>query len=400
MDIPAVSTSNFDCALLSIRANVPDSTNCDGVAIVHHRSVDLWSANITVKDLSFPSPKNPHNNIQARQILARSMGNRGEIVSVERIILNLPSGIIYKWQVLVAPRNRPSPDCQPTRSVQIQSDVAKEHPLGKGEIHPADKSVSQDKVLGSRQTYLQGKETQAGGVKGQLMKQRRDTKQTHSKSSSAIKHHVPKQKFSHSIKSESAKEENSFIRTKIYYKKAPDVQNHNRFFSWLRRNFKDRLHCKKSPPQQQPFVTEEGPKTPAPRDPPATGAFTPIKFERPYSSVNFDYTVTEYKHTASMVRWNAGVVAALRYVTQCRHADISSSPYKTNILGKHQKVIAILADAGITTHDRDLLRYLLTYGKEKLNLSDSILDCYFIKASPVQRTDLDCNIYGVYCCGQ
>lgn len=400
MEVPAVNTSNFGCALLSIRANVPNSVNCDGVAIVHHRSTDLWSANVTVKDSTFPSPQEPRSNVNARHIFSRSMGNKGEIVSVERIILNLPSGVIYKWQVLIAPRIKSaSPGDKTNLSVRSESDAQYQHPLGKDTSCPSNQPRPRDTAQGTSHTCLSSKQTQASGVG--VKSKERSQKPSESSLHNRQQYSQNNKRTSHIQQSGVQGNGDSVIRTQVYYKRATDVKNHNRFFSWLRRNFRDKIHAKKVPPKAQVFVKAEDPVTiPAEGKPPTERASIPISTNpmRPFSAVNLDYTNIENKHLASTVRWSASVAAALRYVTQCQHSNIQFSPHKNDILGKHQRVIAILADAGITTHERDKLLYLLNYGKEKLNLTDSILDCYFIKTSPVQyNKQQDISIYGVYC---
>jgi len=105
--IPIVEISNYDQALLEIRRLIPDSVNCDGLAIVYSQG-PRWSANITVINTTFPSPQDEANSLAAKALLQRSFDRRGVIRSVHRLILKLPSGIISKWQVQITPYNPPS----------------------------------------------------------------------------------------------------------------------------------------------------------------------------------------------------------------------------------------------------------------------------------------------------
>ncbi|CAH0730342.1 unnamed protein product, partial [Brenthis ino] len=98
--VPIVAVMNFGIVMESIRPLLPDAVNCDGIAIMNDSRTAFWSLNLTVKNADFPDPKNPEQANDVKNILQRGMKSSGIIRHVNQIILNLPSGTIYKWQTL------------------------------------------------------------------------------------------------------------------------------------------------------------------------------------------------------------------------------------------------------------------------------------------------------------
>lgn len=95
-NLSEVVVTNFDEALLRVRAHSPDSINCDGIAIVQEGRSWFCSAN--------PDPRGDDSETEAFNKLQSAYSQIGAVRRVSKLILNLPSGMIYKWQVHLAPK--------------------------------------------------------------------------------------------------------------------------------------------------------------------------------------------------------------------------------------------------------------------------------------------------------